>query len=630
MKTTLKNKLSNYSFVFLLTLFTFNSCSKDETISTPEEQGQIEIEIREGIESIELKSQVEQNLSKIKQLFKIIPPKSMRKSNGKEAENDTINLENIQVNTEAYGIIKNENGKDSYTFEVDFPTDSTSVQEIINLHTYYDDDNQLKSKLIRYELTNEEFLVATKNQSFDGFWDKISYLDLDATAETSNSTKNTLARSGDTCTCEDDSPPTVVWVPYPTDSSYGGSSASGVGYALPPLNTLPPNVMAALQAAGVFVGVNYNNFAPYGYGHNYTTPVQYFSVNDLTIPSYNPSSSGTPFNNYYAYYFPGIKNIIEDYYEKVYVPQINSYVNSSLTTIEDHIVKQKVVYDFFQFTFELYAQNTTSFYYLSSNHELTESIFYYLAENNSTNYDYTQAKAFAISAIVAVMDTTNDINSLDDYIDSYFELNPEEWIVYEETPGNIIDLNEYLNCFNNAPTTATFKLSIFVDQPVPNQDDTWTNDGTLFNPDINVGHTFISLEMNSVENTINQTIGYYPSAGVSPSNPQIAGAWVDDGNHDYDVSASIDLTHTQFTNLISNLQTFGTPTYNLNTLNCTDAALLAGNSIGMNLPDTNGTWIGGGGSNPGNLGQDIRGLSSSNLTINTTSGTAALSEGPCN
>ena len=106
----------------------------------------------------------------------------MRKSNGKEAENDTINLENIQVNTEAYNIIKNENGKDSYTFEVDFPTDSTSVQEIINLHTYYDDDNQLKSKLIRYELTNEEFLVATKNQSFDGFWDKISYLDLDATA----------------------------------------------------------------------------------------------------------------------------------------------------------------------------------------------------------------------------------------------------------------------------------------------------------------------------------------------------------------------------------------------------------------------------------------------------------------
>jgi len=389
--------------------------------------------------------------------------------------------------------------------------------------------------------------------------------------------------------------------------------------------------MTALQAAGVFVGVNYNNFAPYGYGHNYTTPVQYFSTNDLTIPAYNTSSSATPFNNYYAYYFSGIKNIITDYYEKVYVTQLDSYVTSSQTTIEDHIVKQKVIYDFFQFTYALYAQNSTHFYYLSSNHELTESIFYFLAEKNTGSlYEYTQAKAFAVSANEAVMDSTNYIDSLDDYIDSYFELNPEKWIVYEETPGNIIDLNDYLNCFDNAPTTATFKFSVFVDQPVPNQDDTWTNDGTLFNPDINVGHTFISLEMNSVGNSINQTIGYYPSAGVSPSNPQIAGAWVDDGNHDYDVSVSIDLNHTQFTSLISNIQTFGSPTYNLNTLNCTDAALLTGNSIGMNLPDTNGTWIGGGGSNPGNLGQDIRELSSSNLTINTTGGTATLSEGPCN
>jgi hypothetical protein len=30
MNTTLKNKLSNFGLVFVLTLFTFNSCSKDE------------------------------------------------------------------------------------------------------------------------------------------------------------------------------------------------------------------------------------------------------------------------------------------------------------------------------------------------------------------------------------------------------------------------------------------------------------------------------------------------------------------------------------------------------------------------------------------------------------------------
>ncbi len=404
MKTTLKNNLSNFSLVFLLTLISFNSCSKDEIISTPQKQGQIKVEIKESIDDIDLKNQVEKNLSKIKQLFEIAPPKSMRKFNGKSTRNDTI-LEHIQVNTEAYNSIENRNGKVSYTFQVDFPSDSTNVSEIINLHTYYDENNQLKSQLIKYELTNEEFLVATNNQSFDGLWDKISYLDLETTEIVSNSKNNTSARSGDPCPCEGGgSTTTVIWVPYPNNSGYGGSSVSGVGYALPPLNTFPPNVMAALQAAGVFVGINYNNYAPYGYGHNYTTPVLNFSTNDLAIPAYNPSSPATPFNNYYAYYFSGIKNIIKDYYEKVYVSQINSYVTSSLTTLEDHIVKQKAVYDFFKFTYELYAQNRTQFYYLSSNHKLTKSIFNFLAENNTGSfYQYNQAKTFAKAAIGAMI-----------------------------------------------------------------------------------------------------------------------------------------------------------------------------------------------------------------------------------
>lgn len=47
MKTTLKNNLLNFSLVFLLTLLSFNSCSKDEIISTPQKQGQIKVEIKE-------------------------------------------------------------------------------------------------------------------------------------------------------------------------------------------------------------------------------------------------------------------------------------------------------------------------------------------------------------------------------------------------------------------------------------------------------------------------------------------------------------------------------------------------------------------------------------------------------
>ena len=50
----------------------------------------------------------------------------------------------------------------------------------------------------------------------------------------------------------------------------------------------------------------------------------------------------------------------------------------------------------------------------------------------------------------------------------------------------------------------------------------------------------------------------------------------------------------------------------------------------MNLPDSRGSWIGGGGSNPGNLGQDIRDLNNGNLAVNTNGGTADLSKGSCN
>lgn len=51
---------------------------------------------------------------------------------------------------------------------------------------------------------------------------------------------------------------------------------------------------------------------------------------------------------------------------------------------------------------------------------------------------------------------------------------------------------------------------------------------------------------------------------------------------------------------------------------------------GSNLPDNSGTWPGGGGSNPGNLGQDIRTLTSAtDFIVSTTPGTAPSNNGTC-
>lgn len=211
--------------------------------------------------------------------------------------------------------------------------------------------------------------------------------------------------------------------------------------------------------------------------------------------------------------------------------------------------------------------------------------------------------------------------------DAEVSLDISDFII--DAPGDTITPSQYLNCFSNPSSNATFSLTIYVDQPVPNQDDTWENEGTLLDPDINVGHTFISLSMNDNGTIVKQNFGFYPSISVNPTNPQVSGAWVDDGGHSFDVSATINLTATQFNNLTSTIQNLGTPTYNLNTMNCTDVALQICNSMGMNLTDTMGSWIGGGGSNPGNLGQDLRNMNNSTVSVNSNGGNASLSKGNC-
>ena len=423
----MKNNLLKFSLVFFLVVLIFNSCSKEEGSSLQEELGKIEVLTKGKIENKEVENQVKQSLSKIKQMFNLNFQNYKKKNLSKSKQNDSISFETIEINTEAFDIIANENGINSYTFQLKYPSETIDNKEIVNLHLYYDENNNLKGTLYKYELTNEEFIFVKQNQSFDGFLDKILYLDLESIDEkTTNYGKSSLA-SKHPCDGIFNCDPIgySTWTPYANNSGYGGSSGPGSSYSLPPLSTLPPSVIASLRAAGVYLGIDYNNLitVPYTGRINYTSPVLYFSTNDLIIPPFNPSSSATPFNNYYAYYFSGIKNIIKDYYKKVYVEQINSYVTSSQTTIEDHIKKQKVIHDFIQFTYTLYAQSRSNFYYLSSNHELTESIFYFLEKNNKNYLDYAGAKNFANEFIS--LSALNLNNLTNEEIESFFNFNQD-------------------------------------------------------------------------------------------------------------------------------------------------------------------------------------------------------------
>lgn len=188
-------------------------------------------------------------------------------------------------------------------------------------------------------------------------------------------------------------------------------------------------------------------------------------------------------------------------------------------------------------------------------------------------------------------------------------------------PSNVIaNLNDYLKCFNLSQGAT---LIIYVDQPKANTPDSWS--GLITDPD--VGHTFIAIQ----QGNIRRVFGYYPRNSVNPySAPSDPAAFGNDQGHLFDVSLSIPITASQLINVIG--YSINAPsTYNLNSYNCTDFGISIGNLAGLNLPDSYGTWPNGGGSNPGQLGQNIRGMILPlNATRQTTNTNSAPNNGVCN
>lgn len=372
-------KLFKLRLIILLAIFALNSCSKDDYQGIKEEK-KLMVLSKNKIENVEIENNIIKTLSKIKQVFEINAPKSYKRNVSNRSANDSINLNEITINTEAYNTIEDENGKISYIFDVKYPTENIENKEIINLHYFYDENNILKNQLIKYDLTQSDLETIKINNSYDGFLDNISYID--------------LSRG---CPCQGGGTPNPVWVPYPNYSGYGGSSPS-VPYILPPLSTLPPSVTAALVAAGAIYSTN-PSFIPGG-NPSYTFPIQYFSVNDLTIPAQVSSNPAISFNSFNTYYFSNIKNIIKNYYENIYVPELNSYTTSSQTTLTDHIVKQKFIYDFFIYRYSLEQSNTPAFNYLASNPERIEAVFNFLQKNKVANGSISYNQKYLVNQIL--------------------------------------------------------------------------------------------------------------------------------------------------------------------------------------------------------------------------------------
>lgn len=183
----------------------------------------------------------------------------------------------------------------------------------------------------------------------------------------------------------------------------------------------------------------------------------------------------------------------------------------------------------------------------------------------------------------------------------------------------INDITDYLKCFD---TTQNATITIYADQPNPGTNETWVDLDPGIGTDIDVGHTFISITQNGVT----RVFGFYPKDGIKPKiNESGPGLLIDDSAHPFDVSYSKFISGQQISTVISNASSSFTD-YDLSAKNCTDYARIIFNSVGGNLPDTYGSWPGGGGTNPGCMGEDLRSMPNSN----TTGGYAPSNSGSCN
>ncbi|HEY4111557.1 hypothetical protein [Puia sp.] len=197
-------------------------------------------------------------------------------------------------------------------------------------------------------------------------------------------------------------------------------------------------------------------------------------------------------------------------------------------------------------------------------------------------------------------------------------------------PGNpIASISDYFHCFTDGPSPDhSYSVQVCVDQSDPGTRLPWgfTPGGPVGSSSasnfVNVGHVFLILTENDQGNITSRNVGFYPTSMVVPttSGAFSQGVLNNDQSHTYNINLTVNVSSSQFFSIL-NYVSLGNNTgylYNLNSNNCTTFAINAMAAGGVTLPSTKGSWPGGAGNDPGDLGEDIRNMPlSSNMTRNT-------------
>jgi hypothetical protein len=210
-------------------------------------------------------------------------------------------------------------------------------------------------------------------------------------------------------------------------------------------------------------------------------------------------------------------------------------------------------------------------------------------------------------------------------------------------PGNSVikNIQAYFQCFTNVGgNDHTYMVTVCVQEPDPGTRTPWTASGSGSSGSsgganiVNVGHTFLILTESYGSTTITRNVGFYPGTDVNPVDNSSQGTLNDDETHAYNISGSFTLDNAQFFNILNFIGQGNSSgyLYNLNTNNCTTFVINAVAQAGIDLPRTIGTWLGGAGNDPGDLGEDLRMNNIPGMTLNLSGGTQVshYNVGQCN
>ncbi|MHA4811895.1 hypothetical protein ACX0G9_27615 [Flavitalea flava] len=192
-------------------------------------------------------------------------------------------------------------------------------------------------------------------------------------------------------------------------------------------------------------------------------------------------------------------------------------------------------------------------------------------------------------------------------------------------PSNIIaSAKEYFKCFTNN-ASALYQVKVCVDQPNPGVRTAWRytygeDPSAGIKAMVDVGHTFLVFTETIGSTTITRNIGFYPVKNVTPRTSSSQGVLNNDESHHFDISGTFSVSQALFLNML-NFVVQGNSLgylYDINSNNCTTFAINTLAAGHIYLPSTIGSWIGGMGNDPGDLGEDIRAHNFIGMTRSTT------------